>query len=71
MADGFNKLEYKGYITYIHYSCGDKALYGVIENAENNLIMFESENIKDIEQNFQDAVDVYIEFLEDEKAGRL
>lgn len=56
-----NILEYKGYYTEIKFSTEDKVLYGKIEFIDD-LINFESETVKGIEEEFHSAVDDYIEY---------
>lgn len=58
-----DKIEYRGYKTTIKYNVTDKLLYGKIEGIDD-LIMFESNNINDIEEAFHHAVDSYILDLE-------
>ncbi|MDE6956816.1 MAG: type II toxin-antitoxin system HicB family antitoxin [Lachnospiraceae bacterium] len=57
-------LEYKGYCAKIQYSADDGVLFGKIEGI-NDLVNFESENAKEIEREFQGAVDDYLEFCEE------
>lgn len=52
-------LEYKGYHAKIDYSVEDKVLFGEVIGI-NDLIVFESENANEIEQNFHDAIDDYL-----------
>ena len=54
-------LKYKGYYTVIHYSAEDKVLYGKIEDIDD-LVSFESESAEEIEKEFHDAVDDYLDF---------
>jgi hypothetical protein len=59
-----NQLDYKGYITFIHYSVQDEVLYGKIENT-TDLISFESQSVENIKQEFQNAVDDYLDFCKE------
>lgn len=59
-----NKLEYKGYYTIISYSAADKVLHGKLEGI-NDLVNFESETAAEIEKEFHDAVDDYLDFCKD------
>lgn len=59
-----NILEYKGYCTKIEYSKEDKVLYGKIEGI-NDLVNFESDNLEDVEKEFHNAVDDYLEFCKE------
>lgn len=56
-----NILEYKGYHTKIEFDSEDFVLRGKIEGI-NDLVNFESEDIKGIEKEFHEAVDDYLEF---------
>ena len=57
-----NRFDYKGYYTLIHFDSEDKVLYGKIENANGDLVTFESDSAKEIEKEFHDAVDDWLEF---------
>lgn len=59
-----NILEYKGYYTKVEFSLEDKVLYGKIEGI-NDLVNFESNSAEDIENEFHDAVDDYLEFCKE------
>lgn len=54
-------LEYKGYHTKIEYDSESKTLHGKIEGI-NDLVDFDSENAREIENEFHAAVDDYLEF---------
>ena len=56
-----NKLSYKGYFTEIKYSEEDKVLFGKIEGIVD-LVNFESDSARDIEEEFHKAVDDYLTF---------
>ena len=55
-----NTIEYKGYIWSIEYSSEDKCFFGKLEMIED-LVTFESDNAHDLEKNFHNAVDEYVE----------
>lgn len=55
-----NILEYKGYFTKIEYNVEDKVLFGKIEGI-NDLVSFESDQPNEIENEFHNAVDDYLE----------
>lgn len=59
-----NILQYKGYFTKIEYSVEDRILYGKIEGIKD-LVNFESENADEIEQEFKNAVDDYLDLCEE------
>lgn len=56
-------LEYKGYYTRIEYSADDQVLFGKIEGI-NDLVNFEADNAKEIENEFHSAVDDYLEYCD-------
>ena len=59
-----NIIEYKGYHSRIRYDVGDKVLHGKIEGIDD-LISFESKNVDEIEKEFHEAVDEYLEFCKE------
>ncbi len=56
-----NILEYKGYYAMIEVDFETRRLRGKIEGI-NDFVDFESERLEDIEQEFHNAVDDYLEF---------
>lgn len=56
-----NVLEYKGYHTKIVYDAESMTLRGKIEGI-NDYVDFESDDIKNIENEFHSAVDDYLAF---------
>lgn len=66
-----NRLDYKGYYTLIHFDSEDKVLYGKIENANGDLVLFESASALEIEKEFHDAVDDWLEFRKALNNGRV
>lgn len=59
-----NILEYKGYFSKIQYSAEDNVLHGKIEGVAD-LVTFESSNCDEIEMEFRNAVDDYLEFCKE------
>ena len=57
-------LEYKGYHSKIVYDDDSHSLFGKLANIRD-LITFESESAIDIEQEFHEAVDDYLEFCKE------
>lgn len=55
-----NLIKYKGYMGTVEYSPEDKVLFGKIAFI-NDLVTFEAMTVKDLEENFREAVDDYIE----------
>ena len=56
-------LIYKGYFTVIEFEAESKVLYGKIEGIDD-LVTFESDSAKEIEKEFHDAVDDWLQFRE-------
>ena len=74
-------LHYKGYSAKADYSAEDRIFYGTILGI-SDMVEFQSENAKDLEDEFHQAVDEYLEFCKeigerspegimDKKAGEL
>ena len=59
-----NILEYKGYHTKVEFDSEALILRGKIEGI-NDLVNFECDNLKDIEKEFHEAVDDYLEFCKE------
>ena len=59
--DPLSLLEYKGHFTVIEFDSESKVLHGKIEGIDD-LVTFESESAKEIEKEFHDAVDDWLEF---------
>jgi len=55
-----NTIEYNGYIGTIEYSQEDKCFFGKLDMI-NDLVTFEADNALELENNFKNAVDEYIE----------
>lgn len=56
-----NILEYRGYHTKVEFDADDMVLKGRIEGI-NDFVNFECEDIQNIEKEFHEAVDDYLEF---------
>ena len=65
-----NRFDYKGYYTLIHFDSEDKVLYGKIEGIDD-LVTFESDSAKEIEKEFHEAVDDWLEFRKELNNGRV
>jgi predicted HicB family RNase H-like nuclease len=57
-------LRYKGYSTRPEYSAEDHVFYGKILGI-NDLVDFQSENAKELENEFHKAVDDYLDFCQE------
>ncbi|RLA24962.1 MAG: toxin-antitoxin system HicB family antitoxin [Gammaproteobacteria bacterium] len=55
-----NTLEYNSYISSIEFSPEDKVFYGKLEMIDD-LITFEADSAAELENNFHNAVDEYLE----------
>lgn len=55
-----NTIEHKGYIGSVEYSNEDKCFFGKLEMIDD-LITFEADTVDDLEKNFQDGVNDYID----------
>lgn len=55
-----NTIEYNGYIGTIEYSQEDKCFFGKLDMI-NDLVTFEATNANDLEENFKNSVDEYID----------
>ena len=53
-------LEYKGYCGTVEYSMADNILHGKVLGIKG-LISYEGDSIKSLRQDFEDAVDDYLE----------
>jgi len=58
-----NTIEYKGYIGSIEYSSDDKCFFGKLEMIDD-LVTFEATTAQDLENNFHNAVDEYLQTCE-------
>ena len=58
-----NTIEYNGYIGSIEYSPEDKCFFGKLEMIDD-LVTFEATTAEELERNFHNAVDDYIETCE-------
>ena len=61
--DGIS-FTYKGYFTHIEYDKKDKIFYGKLENI-NDMINFHTGNYMEIENEFHNAVDDYLDFCKE------
>ena len=57
-------VEYKGYIGSIEYDPEDKLHYGSLLNIDD-LVNYQANNVIDLEKQFHNAVDDYIEFCKE------
>jgi predicted HicB family RNase H-like nuclease len=57
------KLEHKGYQGSVSYCAANKIFVGIIE-AISEVVIFEGSSIKQLRQEFELAVDYYLEFCQ-------
>jgi len=67
-------LEYKGYYGTVEFSAADRLLYGKVIGV-NGLISFEGDSVQSLKEDFEGAVDDYLEMcaekgVDPEKAYR-
>jgi len=55
-----NTMEYKGYIATIEYSSEDRCFFGKLEMIDD-IVMFEASSVIELENNFKEAVDEYLQ----------
>lgn len=53
-------MEYKDYIAKIEYSSEDKCFFGKLEMIDD-LVTFEATTVEELEQNFKNSVDDYMQ----------
>jgi len=54
-------LEYKGYKGSVEYSKEDNCLFGKVLGIKNGLIVYEGNSLEELERDFKNGVDSYIE----------
>ena len=61
-------LEYKGYIGSIEFDTNEDILYGHVQNLQNpkDGVSYEGTTLKELREDFQEAIDYYLEILEEE-----
>jgi len=59
-------MEYKEYFGSVNYSDEDQVFFGKIEHIRS-LVSYEGETVQTIKKAFQEAVDDYLEFCEQEQ----
>lgn len=54
-------LKYKGYTGSVEYSAEDSCLFGKVQGLRGTLISYEGSTVEEIRQDFEEAVDSYLE----------
>ena len=57
-----NHFNYKGYTGNVEYNEVDNCLYGKVEGLAKALITYQGKSIDELESDFKEAVDDYLEF---------
>ncbi len=60
-----NLLEYKDYMGTVEYSSSDNVLFGKVVGI-NGLVSYEGKSIEELQKDFEEAVDDYIEMCEEQ-----
>jgi predicted HicB family RNase H-like nuclease len=60
-----DNLEYKGYYGSIEYSKADQCLCGKVLGMTKDLILYEGNTVRELEEDFQAAIDSYLESCEE------
>jgi predicted HicB family RNase H-like nuclease len=60
-----NTIEYKGYMGQIRYEPGDEAFHGAVIGLRD-VIHFQGTCVAELRQSFQDSVDDYLQWCEEE-----
>ena len=60
-----NIMKYKGYWAEVSYSDKDECFCGKIEGLKNDLIFFEGQTVKELKQDFKDAINHYLQSCQD------
>lgn len=58
-------LSYRGYYGNIKYSPVDRVLYGKVIRLPKTFISYEGNSLAELEQDFHNAIDAYIEACEE------
>ena len=56
-----NIMRYKEYWAEIRYSDEDECFWGKVEGLKNTSIIFEGKTVKDLKNDFKEAIDSYLE----------
>ncbi len=65
-----NVLEYKGFIGNIEVDTKADILYGHVQNLKNSndIVSYEGETIKELKDDFREAIDDYLASYEDQSS---
>ena len=64
-----NVLEYKGYIGSIEIDMQEEILFGHVQNLKNanDIVSYEGETLKELKEDFREAIDDYLSSFENEE----
>ena len=62
----YKNLKYRNFIGSVEYSETDKILFGKVQGIRG-LISYEGQNIDELEQDFRDGIDEYLEVYRTER----
>ena len=65
-----NVLEYKGYTGTVEFSAEDNILFGKVIGIDG-LISYEGESVSSLKEDFEAAVDDYLEMCEDRLSSQV
>ena len=65
----YKNLKYRNFIGSVEYSETDKILFGKVQGIRG-LISYEGQNIDELEQDFRDGIDEYLEVYRDWTASK-
>jgi len=65
LKNKMNNLEYKGYYGSIDYNKEYKCLYGKVLGMTKDLILYEGYTVEELENDFKNAIDSYLEGCEE------
>lgn len=59
-----NNFEYKGYVGTVTTNAEDGCFYGTVQGIKD-LVTFEGDSIEEVKKSFEESVDDYLEFCEE------
>ena len=62
-----NTIKYKGYTGSVNFDSGDRIFHGRVLGVSSALIGFEGTAVADLEKDFQNAVDDYLEMCVEQR----
>jgi predicted HicB family RNase H-like nuclease len=59
-------MEYRGYTGSVEFSREDRKLFGRVTHLGRHLVDYEGNSVDELEKDFHDAIDFYLEFCAEE-----